>query len=382
MSLHTVAKEPFIRIAKREGCTVRRSILVYFLGLLGGLLVSAVIIMLITGLNPLEVYASMLRGTLDFEAIAQGKWNKLWYALRDTALLLCIGVGLAPAFKMRFWNIGAEGQMLMGGLVSAACMINLSDLPNPLLLLIMAAASIAAGALWGFLPAVFKAKFGTNETLFTLMMNYIAIQAVELAVDIFDKKQSHSVGVINLLTEKGWMPDLLGQDYLWNLIIAAALAVCMYVYLRYTKHGYEISVVGDSVNTARYAGINVKKVIVRTMLISGAICGLAGFVEVSAISHTISKSTAGGRGFTAIIVAWLAKFNTFVMALISLLLVFLDKGAVAISSDFGLNDYISQMITGVILFFILGCEFFTGYRVIFRRKAGPAGKAPAEGENA
>ena len=147
-----------------------------------------------------------------------------------------------------------------------------------------------------------------------------------------------------------------------------SVAVLMFVYLKYSKQGYEISVVGDSENTAHYAGINVKKVIIRTMLISGAICGLSGFVAVSGASHTISISTAGGKGFTAIIVAWLAKFNTFTMILISLLLVFLDKGAVEIASQYGLNDYVSSMITGIILFFILGSEFFINYRMIFRRK--------------
>ena len=140
----------------------------------------------------------------------------------------------------------------------------------------------------------------------------------------------------------------------------------MFLYLKYSKQGYEISVVGDSENTARYAGINVKKVTIRTMAISGAICGMAGFIEVAGVSHTISTSTAGGRGFTAIIVAWLAQFNTFVMILISFLLVFLQKGATQIASQFNLNDYASNIITGIILFFILGSEFFINYRVIVR----------------
>jgi ABC-type uncharacterized transport system permease subunit len=147
-----------------------------------------------------------------------------------------------------------------------------------------------------------------------------------------------------------------------------ALTVAMYIYLKYSKHGYEIAVVGDSENTARYAGISVRKVYIRTMALSGAICGMAGFLEVSGVSHTISTSTAGGRGFTAIIVAWLAKFNTFVMILISFLLVFLEKGAIEIASRYNLNDYASNIITGIILFFILGSEFFINYKVNFRRR--------------
>ena len=148
--------------------------------------------------------------------------------------------------------------------------------------------------------------------------------------------------------------------------LVLAIAIGMYIYLKYSKQGYEITVVGDSENTARYAGINVKKVTIRTMAISGAICGLAGFIAVAGASHTISTTTAGGRGFTAIIVAWLAQFNSFVMILISFLLVFLQKGAIRIASQFNLNDYASNVITGIILFFILGSEFFINYRIIFR----------------
>ena len=144
------------------------------------------------------------------------------------------------------------------------------------------------------------------------------------------------------------------------------LTVGMFLYLKYSKQGYEISVVGDSENTARYAGINVKKVTIRTMAISGAICGLAGFIAVAGASHPSLSAPAGGRGSTAIIVAWLAQFNTFVMILISFLLVFLQKGAIQIASQFNLNDYASNIITGIILFFILGSEFFINYRIILR----------------
>ena len=174
-------------------------------------------------------------------------------------------------------------------------------------------------------------------------------------------------------TKDGWFPELFGQEYGLNVVLVLLLTVGMFLYLKYSKQGYEISVVGDSENTARYAGINVKKVTIRTMAISGAICGLAGFIAVAGASHTISTSTAGGRGFTAIIVAWLAQFNTFVMILISFLLVFLQKGAIQIASQFNLNDYASNIITGIILFFILGSEFFINYRIILR-----SGKEGAE----
>jgi simple sugar transport system permease protein len=281
-----------------------------------------------------------------------------------------MGIGLAPAFKMKFWNIGAEGQILVGGICTAAIMIYFGNsLPTGLLLVIMAIASVVGGALWGFLPAVFKAKWDTNETLFTLMLNYIAIQVTSFCVAKWENPVgSNTVGVINQNTQAGWFPALFGTTYGLNVLLAVLLTVGMFCYLRYTKQGYEIAVVGESRNTARYAGISITKVYIRTMMISGAICGFSGFIAVAGSSHTISTNTAGGRGFTAIIVAWLAKFNTFVMVLIALLLVFLEKGAGEIASRYNLNDYAAQIIEGVILFFILGSEFFINYRLIFRGK--------------
>ncbi len=353
--------EPLIRIAKRDAMVWWKAYLIRIVAVILALIVSAVVIFSITKLNPFAVYGSMYRG-------AFGTTGKTWNTIRDAMILLCISVGLAPAFKMRFWNIGAEGQILIGGLVTAACMMYFKSMPTVLLLIVMFVTSCIAGALWGLLPAIFKAKWNTNETLFTLMMNYVAIYLTSFFVDFWDKKQSHSVGIINLDTGKGWFPRLFGEQYILNVIIVVLLAAGMYFYLKISKHGYEIAVVGESENTARYAGINVKKVIIRTMLISGAICGIAGFVEVAGVSHTISTSTAGGRGFTAIIVAWLAKFNSLTMTLISFLLVFLDKGAAQIASDFNLNEYASEMVTGIILFFILGSEFFINYRLILRGK--------------
>ena len=347
------------------------------------LIVSGLLIFSITKLNPLKVYAVMANGVF-------GTSRRVWAWLRDLALLLCISVGLAPAFKMRFWNIGAEGQVLVGGIATAACMIYMGGmgLPTPVLLIVMAAGSMLAGAIWGVIPAVFKAKWGTNETLFTLMMNYIAIQLTSFFVPLWEHpKGSNTVGLINAGTQAGWFPafmekppagqanfltDILTQPYLLNLLIVALVTVLMYFYLKKSKHGYEIAVVGQSENTARYAAMNVKKVIIRSMTLSGAICGLGGFLAVAGADHTISTSTAGGRGFVAIIVAWLAKFNTLTMVLISAMLVFLNKGAIAIASEFNLSNDVSNIIQGIILFFILGSEFFINYEIKFAKHAKEA----------
>ena len=362
-------KEPFIHISKRPQLTWKRAWLIRGGAILLALAFCGIITLLVTGLDPLKVYAGMAEGCF-------GTSRKSWILFQNLAVLLCISLAVTPAFKMRFWNIGAEGQVLAGGVVAAACMIYLGKSMATLpLLLLMFVLSMIAGGIWGTIPAIFKARWNANETLFTLMMNYIAIQLTSFFVAKWENPfGSNTVGIINTSTKAGWFPSVFGQMYALNVIIVLVIAVLMYLYLRYSKQGYEIAVVGESENTARYAAINVKNVVIRTMAISGAICGIAGFIAVAGASHTISTSTAGGQGFTAIIVAWLAQFNTFIMIAISSLLVFLEKGAIEIASQFDLNDFVSEMITGIILFFILGSEFFINYKVRFRRGKKGAGK--------
>ena len=352
-------KKPLFRISKKDNTSKLKAILIILIAIVIALLVSALFIFFITKLDPISVYTSMFKG-------AFGSNKRTWITIRDTCLLLLISVALSPVFKMRFWNCGAEGQVLIGGLTTAAIMIYFGNkTPTFILLIVMALVSGLAGGLWAYLPAHFKAKYNTNETLFTLMMNYVAIQIIEFFVDFWDKKQSHSVGIINMNGQGGWFPRILGQQYFLNIVIVLIVTIFVYIYMNYTKYGYEVAVVGESEATAKYAGINVPKVIKKNVFLSGVIAGIAGFVEVSGISHTISNQTAGGRGFTAIIVCWLGKFNPFIMALISLLITFLNKGANQISSDFGLNEYASNIISGIILFFILGSEFFINYEISF-----------------
>ncbi|MBR5405196.1 MAG: ABC transporter permease [Oscillospiraceae bacterium] len=367
MAHEAKTKEPLFHIAKRDSIVWWRAWLIRAAAVAIALVVSGLVAFLLTGENPLRLYATMLSG-------AFGTSRRIWGLAQNLAMLLCVSVAVTPAFKMRFWNIGAEGQVLAGGLATAACMIFLGDkLQNGLLLVVMVLASIAAGAVWALIPAFFRAHWQTNETLFTLMMNYIAIQLVSYFTYRHSvPKGSGQIGVINRATHAGWLPTIGRYDYLLNILIVLALTAVMYIYLKYSKHGYEIAVVGESENTARYIGIQVKKVVQRTMLISGAICGIAGLLLVSGTDHTISRDTAAGRGFTAIMVSWLAKFNPFYMILTSFLIVFLEKGATEISTAFGLNDSFSEIITGIIIFFIIGCEFFIQYTVKFREKEAKA----------
>ncbi len=372
-----------MHISKRDGIPVWKAWMIRLIAILMALVIAGLVIMMIgdmrgVSLNPIKVYVSMADGAFGTSSSWLISKMRSWITIRDCMILTCIAIGLAPAFKMRFWNIGAEGQMLVGAIGAAFFMINFAGkIPQPLLFLCMVLAAILAGGLWGFIPGFFKAKWNTNETLFTLMMNYIAIQLTSFAVAKWEYPPgSNSVGTINGAgkpnTYIGWIGNMFKEgyddDYMFVVAIVLVLAVLMYIYLRYTKQGYEIAVVGESENTARYSGIRVPSVYMRTMAISGAVCGFAGFLAVAAVSRTISIDTAGGRGFTAIIVAWLAKMNPFVMIGISLLLTFMSKGAIQIASDFGLNEYVSQIITGIILFFILGCEFFLNYRIRFGKQ--------------
>lgn len=366
----TERKEPLFHLVKRDrmhpaaACGVRVGAFVL------ALILNAVFVYAMVRVDPLTFYKTMLTG-------AFGSASYRWATCKAAAKLLCIAVALAPAFKMRFWNIGAEGQVLVGGMAAAFLMHEFSSLPMPVLFLLMIVCSLVAGGIWGLLPAFFKAKMNANETLFTLMMNYIAMNIVNYFYNDWRGAKS-ALGMLNQRTQAGWLRSLWGgqvdgwlknEDF-WFIVIVLVIAVLMYFYLKLTKHGYEIAVVGESKNTARYAGISVNKVILRTMVLSGAICGLCGFLTVSAQSHTISSGLAGGYGFTAIIIAWLSRFNTFTMAGVSLLLVALEKGALLMANTYGSRGFspsAADVMVGAVLLLVIGSEFLIHYQIRFRK---------------
>jgi len=368
----SVKHEPLIRVSKRLDFSQPKAWAIRFVAGVLAILVCALIATYYTKSFG-GFFVSMWKGSFEVN-FAKGVTSRLWTLLEKFAILLCIALALAPAFKMKFWNIGAEGQTLISCLVCAVMMFYIRNkLPNVVLVLLMLAVSIAAGIIWALIPAIFKAKWNTNETLFTLMMNYIAKCLVTFFISYAVKTGS---GVLGLLPF-GHLPLLKlpglsvpGQKYLLIVLIVAVLTIIMYVYLRYSKHGYELTVVGESVNTAKYVGINVKKVIIRTMIFSGALCGLAGWLLTSGVNYTVNANSVGGDGFTAILVAWLARFNPVGMIITAFLVVFLKQGASQMSSDFSLNnDYFGEVIVGIFFFFIIGCEFFINYKVTFRKKA-------------
>lgn len=358
--------EPLFHIAKRNALPWWKAWLIRIIAILAAVVVCSAVTILLTKLNPVKVWEAMFRGAFGTDRI-------IWRLFRDVALLLCVSLAVTPAFKMRFWNCGAEGQVLMGCLATFATVRFLGGLvPDVLLLVISLAAALIVGAVWGLIPAVFFAFFKTNETLFTLMMNYVAKGLITLSIISLQWENTFGSQIVSPL-KLGRLPKVY-NDHLVIILTVAVITAIMYIYLNYTKQGYEISVVGESENTANYIGINVKKVVLRTMLISGAICGLAGFLLVSGKDGTVSPDTADGRGFTAIMVSWLAKFNPIYMIVTSLLLVFFQFGAKEITQTFRLNDDFSEILTGIVIFFIIGSEFFINYKVVMTHKHTKEGK--------
>lgn len=356
MKTKTKNHEPLFHVTKNDAMPVGKSLGIRALAILVALIIVGILSVVLIRKNPFEIY----------KALFTGAFVDVWTLLQNVSLLLVFGLAVIPPFKMKYWNMGANGQVLVGCLAAVACMkflpVSFPQMSNGAIIALMFAASLAASIIWSVIPAFFKAFFNTNETLFTLMMNYIAIAVVDCFVFNWDKSGSGNIGLVNLLTRKAWIPDI-GNKYVLTIIVAVVLTLLMFVYMRFTKHGFEVSLVGESVNTAKYVGINVKKVILRTLVFSGIICGILGALYAGSISHTVNTAV-GGLGFTAILVAWLAGFDPLVMVFTSFFVVYLNSGAEHVSVVFQLNsnDY-ANIVVGIIFFCVIGCEFFIRYRI-------------------
>ena len=366
---HTNVKTPLFSVFKREEMPKYKSVLIRVITFILTFFLAMFLCFLVIKENYFEIIETMFSGAL----------IRPWKLMMDTALLLAFGIAIVPAFKMKYWNMGANGQVLVGSLASIVLMFYLEDfatksaMNNILLILLMLVCSILASVIWAVIPAIFKVFFKTNETLFTLMMNYIAGGLVAYVNYVLAQGKKESPGIINSSSEAGWLP-VIADKYLIPIVVIIVISALIYFYMNKTKHGYEISVVGDSPNTAKYVGMNTGKIVIRTLILSGIICGIIGFLYTSAINHSINKNTCGTLGFTAVLVAWLCNFNPFTMAGISFILAFLTNGTSKVSSVYrlGSND-LSQVIIGLIFFSILISEFFIRFRVRFnkiRRKEG------------
>ncbi len=354
-------REPLVHLSKRAAISPAKAWAIRLIAILLGLVVCGLAaFLLIEKLQQKperigEFYQTFIRGSFSTS-------RKLWKYLKNTAVLLCISLALTTAFRMRFWNIGGEGQTLVSVLGAIAMDFYLGGkVPEWILLILMFFAALLSGTIWGVIPALFKAKWGTNETLFTLMMNYVATYLVSFFLVVWVPSGSSSLGKLKY----GKLPMLYNEQLL-IVVTVLLLAVALYIYLNYTKHGYEINVVGESVRTAKYVGINEKKVVIRTMILSGALCGLAGYLIAAGSDQTVTTNSVGGQGFTGILVAWLGKFNPLAMILTAGLIQVLNQGASQISQDFGVDNALPNVIVGIVLFFIIGSEFFINYEIHFR----------------
>lgn len=357
-------REPLFHLVKRTDSNPKRAWLIRIAAFVFSVLLCAIVTVGVTGEGFDFFFKYFFKGVF-------GSGLQVWDALRETAILLLLALAVTPCFKMKFWNIGGEGQVLMGALGCAVITYFLggkvSDAGTIILAFLM---SLVFGMAWAVIPALFKAKWNTNETLLTLMMNYIAT----CLVSYFIKKVKPN-GTGDLSFSSGVVSPIAGNEYILTIIIVAVITALIAIYLKYSKHGYELTVVGESPNTARYIGINSKKVIIRTLILCGLMCGIAGFLLVSVKNHSINPSAVNGRGFTGVLVSWLAHFNPLAMVLTSFLVVFINNGASEVGTYGRLGTSYPSVMTGIFFLCIIATEFFINYKVMFKHSLNlPFGK--------
>jgi len=341
-----------LRITKRTECTKINIAAIRITAIFMAFLFFA-IFLIVLGKNPFEVYSGMIKGSF-------GSPYRFREVINKTVPLAITSLGILTAFKMKFWNIGAEGQIMIGAFASSYFALFYSQLPKPLLLALMFAASVVGGGIWALIPAFFKTKFGTNETLFTLMMNYIALKWITY-LQFGPWKDPKAIGFPKIANFKdnAIIPKVFGVNAGWILMFI--LCAIMYIFVYKTKKGYEIAVIGESENTARYAGMNVARVVMMALFISGGICGITGMILSSGVDNTLSVQVSGGVGYTAIITTWLSQLSPVLVLAVSFLFGILLQGSSYIQSAFEIPQAAAQVLLGMILFFVLGSEFFIQY---------------------
>lgn len=350
-------REPLFHLVKRIDVSKKYAWAIRIGAFLLSILVCAAVSALLTEKSMGFFFKYLINGTF-------GTKRTIWNLFHETAILLLVSIAVTPCFKMKFWNIGGEGQILMGALGCSVALVFMGGQSSDgVTIFVSLVLAFAFGIAWAVIPAFFKARWNTNETLLTLMMNYIAI----CLVNYFIKSvASSSTGTLTF--KEGLVEPLGGNQYILFIIVAVVLTVLMWVYLKYSKHGYELTVVGESENTSRYIGINNKLVIIRTLILCGALCGLIGFLLVSGVNHSLGDATVEGRGFTGLLISWLAHFNPLAMGLVSFLFVFIDNGSSQVSNYARLGASYPKVMTGIFFFFIIATEFFINYRIVFKKK--------------
>lgn len=329
-------------------------------------------VLLLAGENPLLVYGAMLAGSV-------GDVNGLAETLVKTTPLLLAGLGVSVAFRMQLWNIGAEGQLYWGAIfATGTALFLLPNAPGWVLIPAMIVAGLLGGGLWGLIPGALRAYFGASEIITSLMLNYVAILFSEYLVHgPWRDPQAFGFPGTPSLPDAGWLPNWGTTRVHLGLAFGLIAALLLWIMLRRTRWGYEIGVIGESPRVAHYAGMPTKRTILLVMALSGALAGLAGMSEVAGIGHQLQRNLSPGYGYAAIIVAWLARLHPFGAILVAFLLAALTVGGDQIQMSLGLPAAIAPMLQGTILFFLLGGDVLTRYRLV---KPVPAHPAVAEGE--
>lgn len=350
-----------MKISKRAELPKKQEMIIRAIAIVFSL-VCAGLVILILGFNPIVIFREIVIGALGTEL-------RLQQTIVKAIPLVITSLGILVAFKMKFWNIGGEGQIMMGAFGASLVALFGPSMPAPLTLLAMAVSAMIFGGIWAFIPAFFKARFGTNETIFTLMLNYIAIKWVTyLQYGPWKDPASQGFPKVANFEPAAFMPSLFGVHIGW--IIAIILVALVYIFINHTKKGFEITVVGESLETARYAGMNIKSIIITAMLVSGGLCGLTGMIQASAIEHTLNSAISGGYGFTAIITTWLGRLSAPVILGVCIAFAILLQGGAYLQIALSVPSSVAEMIQGIILFFVLGSEFFLQYRLSFRHETG------------
>ena len=320
--------------------------------------------LMLQGLNPFSVYGTMFRGALGTAGMQKE-------TLKMTIPLALTSLGVLLAFRMKFWNIGAEGQIAAGAIAASYFAYFQPHLPNCLLLPVMAVSAFLFAGLWGLVPAWFKTRFGTNETLFTLMLNYIVFYLITYLREGPWRDPAGGFAATPRFPKQARLPEV-PFPFVGNLhigwIVLFVMVILVFVYLRYSKHGYEITVVGENIRTARYAGMPVSRIIMRTMFLSAGIAGLAGMLQVAGPDRQLTDAVAGGRGFTAVSVVWLARLSPAGCLVVSFLFAAMQKGCSMMQTEFRIPASMSDILQGIILFSVLGAEFFLQYRFTSRKE--------------
>ena len=356
--MDNTVKEPLIHLSKREDMPSGKRWLVRIAAIFLSLVVCAGFIFMIIKMNPVEVYEGIVEG-------AVGTSRRFWVTARDALTLLCVAVAVTPAFKMKFWNIGAEGQYAMGAIFGGAFVLYGPEIRGIGGGIILAVMCFLGGAFWALLCAIPKAYWNVNESITTLMLNYIALIILSYLVLGPWKMPGQNVGQTKRIPVGLEIPEINGISA--GIILGIVAAVVIFLAYKYTTDGYQLSVIRSSQNSARYAGINIKRNIILALVISGGLAGLAGYVQYAGVSHRIMEQMPNNAGYTGIVIAYLSRLNPLVIVIVSILFAGLQNSSATVQI-MGVPTQIATMIQGAVMIFVIAGDFFQRYKIVVNKE--------------